>query len=107
MRSGRMLRKKPALPAGANAMKPVIFANADALIRLSTTSRRKLVLRLAACSGVSGGTRRVLVRPAIEAFAITAMAQLVDISPGAPLGIGYPHIPLNQLKPRSSQYPPR
>ena len=53
-----------------------MLASADAPIRLSATSRRKLVLRLAASSGVSGGTRRVLARPGIEAFAITAMAQL-------------------------------
>src|SRR6185295_17007326 len=55
-------------------MTGAISAQAEAPIRLSAMSRRKAVLRLAASSGVSGGTRRVLVRPGIEAFAITAMA---------------------------------
>ena len=39
------------------------------------TSLRKTVLRAAASSKVSGGTRRVLVRPGTEAFAMTAMPQ--------------------------------
>src|SRR5262245_36072468 len=42
---------------------------------LSATSRRKAVLQAAASSKVSGGTRRVLVRPGAEALAITAIPQ--------------------------------
>ena len=103
-----MPRKKPALPAGAKAMKPAMLASAEALIRLSATSRRKLVLRLAASSAVSGGTSRVLARPGIDAFAITAIAQLIGWSRCDVTGHRRPpQIPLNQLKPRSSQYPPR
>src|SRR5262249_38744293 len=43
---------------------------------LSAISRRNAVLHCAACSNVRGGTRRVLVRPAIDALAITAIPQV-------------------------------
>src|SRR5262249_56403723 len=43
---------------------------------LSATSRRNAVLHCAASSNVSGGTKRVLVRPAIDALAITAIPQV-------------------------------
>src|ERR1700686_2322880 len=42
---------------------------------LAATSCRKAVLKAAASSKVSGGTSRVLVRPGIDAFAITATPQ--------------------------------
>src|SRR5437016_14544155 len=42
---------------------------------LSATSRGNAVLHRAAWSNVSGGTKRVLVRPGTEALAITAMPQ--------------------------------
>src|SRR5262245_59654630 len=43
---------------------------------LSAISRRNAVLHCAACSNVRGGTRRVFVRPAIDALAITAIPQV-------------------------------
>src|SRR5262249_59431269 len=43
---------------------------------LSAISRRNAVLHCAACSNVRGGTKRVLVRPAIDALAITAIPQV-------------------------------
>src|SRR5262249_27733912 len=43
---------------------------------LSAISRRNAVLHCAASSYVRGGTRRVLVRPAIDALAITAIPQV-------------------------------
>src|SRR6516225_2139449 len=43
---------------------------------LSAISRRNAVLHCAASSNVSGGTKRVLVRPAIDALAITAIPQV-------------------------------
>src|SRR6516162_5530883 len=43
---------------------------------LSAISRRNAVLHCAACSNVRGGTRRVLLRPAIDALAITAIPQV-------------------------------
>src|SRR5262249_60975664 len=43
---------------------------------LSAISRRNAVLHCAACSKVRGGTRRVLLRPAIDALAITAIPQV-------------------------------
>src|SRR5256885_15614601 len=43
---------------------------------LSAISRRNAVLHCAASSNVRGGTKRVLVRPAIDALAITAIPQV-------------------------------
>src|SRR5687768_11951945 len=43
--------------------------------RLADTSLRKAVLNAAASAAVSGGVRRVLVRPGTEALAITAIPQ--------------------------------
>src|SRR5262249_56874201 len=43
---------------------------------LSAISRRNAVLHCAASSYVRGGTNRVLVRPAIDALAITAIPQV-------------------------------
>src|SRR5215472_2401918 len=43
---------------------------------LSAISRRNAVLHCAASSNVRGGTKRVLVRPAIDALAITATPQV-------------------------------
>src|SRR5262245_2313193 len=55
-------------------------ACADAARMLSAMSPRNAVLQRAASSKVSGGTRRVLVRPGIEAFAITAIPQVgIDV----------------------------
>src|SRR4051812_4760058 len=42
---------------------------------LSATSRRNAVLQAAASSNVNGGTRRVFVRPGLDALAITAIPQ--------------------------------
>src|SRR5258707_5179911 len=43
---------------------------------LSAISRRNAVLHCAASSNVRGGTKRVFVRPAIDALAITAIPQV-------------------------------
>src|SRR5262245_44884068 len=43
---------------------------------LSAISRRNAVLHCAACSNVRGGTKRVLLRRAIDALAITAIPQV-------------------------------
>src|SRR5262245_38966538 len=43
---------------------------------LSAISRRNAVLHCAACSNVRGGTKRVLLRPAIDALAIMAIPQI-------------------------------
>jgi hypothetical protein len=43
---------------------------------LLPTSSRKAVLHRAASSKVRGGTKRVLLRPAIEAFAMTPIPQV-------------------------------
>src|SRR6266436_5540084 len=81
---------------------------------LSAISRRNAVLHCAASSNVRGGTKRVLVRPGIDALAITAIPQVgtaalsvsakaVRMAPPTPAII---HTPANQLYPRSSQNPP-
>src|SRR6516225_4754552 len=57
-------------------MYPAIEASAEAARMLSAISRRNAVLHCAASSNVSGGTKRVLVRPAIDALAITAIPQV-------------------------------
>jgi hypothetical protein len=74
MLSGRWVLKNASDPAGAYAIDPLMLANAAADKMLSAASRKKTVLSIAASSIVRGGTRRVLVLPAIDALAMTAIA---------------------------------
>src|SRR5271154_269193 len=64
---------------------------------LSATSWRKAVLRAAASSNVSGGTRRVLARPGAEAFAMKAMPQAAGL-PGVGVSVDWPatNLPLKR-----------
>src|SRR5215470_2505541 len=83
---GSVSRKNGLASGGPKAAYPAIGAAAEAARILSATSRRKAVLNCAASSEVSGGTSLVLLRPGIEAFAMTAMAQglsatIVPMSP--------------------------
>src|SRR5580704_566396 len=49
-----------------------MFVRCAAVRMLAATSCKKAVLKAAASAKLKGGTSRVLVRPGIEAFAITA-----------------------------------
>src|SRR5215831_5198100 len=83
---------------------------------LSAISRRNAVLHCAASSNVSGGTKRVLLRPAIDALAITAIPQagtaVLSISATAvrmtpPMPRDLPRYPRLVPRDRKKQFMPR
>src|SRR6516162_8110670 len=73
-------------------MKPLMLASLAAASRVSPASRRKAVFSRAACSGLSGGTSRVLTRPGIDALAITAIAHVGAALPRAASNISRPSL---------------
>src|SRR6516165_1377380 len=83
---------------------------------LSAISRRNAVLHCAASSNVRGGTKRVLLRPAIDALAITAIPQVatavLSISATAvrmtpPMPRDPPRYPRLVWRERKKQFMPR
>src|SRR5712671_4578705 len=97
MRSGMQLLKNVSEPAGAYAIQPLILVSSAAANMLSAASRRKTVLRVAASSSVRGGTSRVLVLPAIDALAITAIAQTDRNFQSGSLPVGTLNSPVSRV----------
>src|SRR5712691_11629186 len=82
-------------------------ACAAAAWMLSAISRRNAVLNCPASSNDSGGTRRVLVLPGADAFAITAIPQagiVVRSARGTAIGMASPEFP---DKIRGAHFSPR
>src|SRR5271154_419158 len=71
-----MPRNAASSPKGVYEITVSAGAERVAVRRLATLSRRKHALSADACSGVSGGLRRVFTLPARGALAMTARAHL-------------------------------
>src|SRR5271170_3759608 len=78
-----MPRKAASSPTGVYEMTHSAGADRVAARRLATVSRRKHALSADACSGDSGGLRRVFTLPGRGALAITVSAHLpANSAPG-------------------------